>query len=274
MTLQSISTSSLALEEPPSRRLEHGEIERLAGRFEGRSPQALLAWALERFGRRLVICTSFQADGMVVLDMAWRLDPQVRVITIDTGRLPPETFELIDRVRARYDLEVEIFCPEAAAVEALVRRGGPNLFYDSVDSRLACCRVRKVEPLKRALAGADAWVTGLRRDQSPSRARIRKVELDHVHGGIVKLNPLASWTWGDVWSYVDQHRVPYHKLYGRGYASIGCAPCTRPVRPGETARAGRWWWENGDHKECGLHLPALVPIRGRGTAGRRAGGAS
>jgi len=225
----------------------------LRDNHEDAPPEAILRLALAAWPRRMAVVTSFQAEGMVLLDMAWRIDPAVRVITLDTGRLPQETYEMIDRVRERYGVEAEVFFPDAGAVETLVRGGGPNLFRDSVDARLACCHVRKVEPLRRALAGLDAWVTGLRRGQSPARAGIRQVETDPENGGIVKLNPLADWSWEQVTSYVRRHDVPLHPLYARGYASIGCAPCTRPVRDGEDSRAGRWWWESNGNKECGLH---------------------
>jgi thioredoxin-dependent adenylylsulfate APS reductase len=223
---------------------------------ESAGPRELLRRALGKWPRRVAVVTSFQAEGMVLLDMAWRLDPGVRVITLDTGRLPQETYDMMDRVWDRYGVDVEVFFPDAAAVEALLHGGGPNLFYDSVESRLSRCHVRKVEPLQRALSGLDAWITGLRRDQSPSRSRITKVEVDEAHGGIAKLSPLADWTWEQVDAYTRDHGVPRHPLYARGYTSIGCAPCTRPVRAGEDQRAGRWWWERSDAKECGLH-----PIR-------------
>ena len=241
-----------------------------AGDLEGADPESILALALEKWGRRVALLISFQAEGLVLLDMAWRIDPAVRVITLDTGRLPQETYEVIDQVRRRYNIEVEVFFPDAGAVETLVRRDGPNLFYRSAQSRLECCRVRKVEPLKRALSGLDAWVTGLRRAQGRSRAAVREVEIDPEHGGIVKLNPLAGWSQQQVDAYADANDLPRHPLYDRGYTSIGCAPCTRPVRLGEDSRSGRWWWEAGDHKECGLH--GLHDIDERQAVGRSGGG--
>lgn len=225
---------------------------------EDSSPECLLRLAQKMWRGRLAVVTSFQAEGMVLLDMAWRIDPTVRVITLDTGRLPQETYNLIEEVRLRYAIDVEVFCPDARAVEALLRRG-PNLFYESVEARLECCHVRKVEPLGRALAGLDAWVTGLRRDQSRARRGVRKLEIDRAHGGIVKLSPLADWTWEQVEAYTRRHNVPKHALYARGYTSIGCAPCTRPVQAGEDVRAGRWWWEGSADKECGLHPIQLQP---------------
>jgi len=189
----------------------------------------------------------------VLVDMAWRLNPDVRVFTLDTGRLPAETYELFERVRERYGIAVEFEYPETDAAAAMVTEHGPNLMYGSVDLRLRCCEVRKVEPLKRKLATLDAWVAGLRREQWRSRKNIAKVELDRDHGGIVKLNPVADWTLERVWDYVREHDVPYHSLFDQGYTSIGCAPCTRAVAPGESERAGRWWWEQETDKECGIH---------------------
>jgi thioredoxin-dependent adenylylsulfate APS reductase len=190
---------------------------------------------------------------MAIIDMAWRINPEVRVFTLDTGRLPPETYQLFENVRERYGIDVEFEFPERTAVERLMNAEGPNLMYKSVDLRVACCEIRKVEPLKRKLSTLDAWVAGLRREQWRTRRNVAKVELDRDHGGIVKLNPLADWTADEVWDYVRKNNVPYHELFDQGYASIGCAPCTRPVQPGETERAGRWWWESETDKECGIH---------------------
>jgi phosphoadenosine phosphosulfate reductase len=231
--------------------LEAGE---LAVEYETQEPEDVLEWAFERFGpQRLGLVTSFQADGMVLLDMAHRLNPRVRVITVDTGRLPPEQYDMIEEVRRRYGIRVEVFFPEAAAVEAMVTRNGVNLFYESVKNRLLCCQVRKVLPLNRVLKGLDAWITGLRRDQWATRANLKKIELDHDHGGIVKLAPLVDWTHDDVWDYIRENDLPVHPLYARGYTSIGCGPCTRPVAEGADPRSGRWWWETDAPKECGMH---------------------
>ncbi|MGZ4359619.1 MAG: phosphoadenylyl-sulfate reductase [Gaiellaceae bacterium] len=231
--------------------LEAGE---LSVEFEGEEPEAVIEWAIERFSPRIAVSTAFQIDGVAVIDMAYRIDPTVRVLSIDTGRLPGETFELVERLRAHYPgLDLELVSPDAATVEAMEARKGRDLFRDSVESRLLCCNVRKVQPLVRQLADLDAWITGLRRDQWATRTNIRKIELDHDHGAIVKLNPLAEWTREEVWDYVRTNDVPYHSLYDRGYSSIGCEPCTRAVEPGEPERAGRWWWETNAPKECGIH---------------------
>ncbi|MBI4247554.1 MAG: phosphoadenylyl-sulfate reductase [Candidatus Rokubacteria bacterium] len=224
------------------------------GDLESQSAEDILAGALERFHPRIALAASFGAEDMVLIDLLARLDPRARVFTLDTGRLPAETYELIDAVRARYGFAVEIYVPRTEAVEAMVREHGVNLFYASVENRKRCCEVRKVEPLGRALAGLEAWITGLRRDQAVTRVAVDKVEVDRSHGGILKLNPLADWTWDDVWQYLRAHDVPYNALHDRGYPSIGCAPCTRAVEPGEDLRAGRWWWETPETKECGLHV--------------------
>lgn len=232
---------------------ETGQIRAAAQRFEHATAQELLAWALDRFHPRMAISAAGGVDGMALIDMAWRLNPEVRVFTLDTGRLPPETYTLFERVRDSYGIDVEFEYPDRDAVSGLVTDHGPNLMYRAVNLRIACCEARKVEPLKRKLATLDAWVTGLRREQWNTRRRIAKVELDRDHGGIVKANPLADWTLDRVWDYVRANDVPYHELLDAGYTSIGCAPCTRAVAPGEPERAGRWWWEDDTDKECGIH---------------------
>jgi phosphoadenosine phosphosulfate reductase len=231
--------------------LEAGE---LSVQFEGEEPEVVLEWAIERFAPSIAISTAFQMDGAVLLDMAYAIDPAIKLFSVDTGRLPPETYELVEAMREHYPgLQLELLSPDAATVSAMVGKHGPNLFYSSVENRLLCCQVRKVLPLTRHLAGLDAWITGLRRDQWATRSDIRKVEIDHDHGAIVKLNPLAEWTEDEVTDYVHERGLPYNALYDKGYTSIGCAPCTRPTNQGEDLRAGRWWWETNAPKECGIH---------------------
>jgi len=211
----------------------------------------ILEWAQREFGAAFAIATSFQKEGMALIDMAARLKAPVRVLTLDTGRLPEETLDMIETVRERYGIGVEVVRPEANEVQAMVARQGIDLFYESVESRRLCSEVRKVRPLERKLREFQAWAAGLRREQSPERAAVPVGELVD---GRLKLNPLAAWTAADVERYTHQNAVPVHPLYARGYASIGCEPCTRAICAGESERAGRWWWEVGAHKECGIHI--------------------
>ncbi len=237
--------NSANLKKPP---MESCDLESLAA-------EETLAWAFDRYSPNIALACSFQAEGSVLIDLIYRQrGSDFRVFTLDTGRLNQETYDCMDAMRARYGIKIEVFFPSAARLEEMVRQHGVNLFYDSIEKRKLCCGIRKVEPLKRALAGLDAWVTGLRRDQAVTRKETRKVEVDEEHGGIVKVNPLVDWSHQQVWDYIRSNRVPYNRLHDQGYPSIGCAPCTRAVKPGEALRAGRWWWENSETKECGLHM--------------------
>ncbi|MGH7431716.1 MAG: phosphoadenylyl-sulfate reductase, partial [Candidatus Methylomirabilales bacterium] len=225
-----------------------------ASQLEGKTPELVVRWALERFHPRIALATSLQAEDMVIMDMAWRINPAIRVFTLDTGRLHEETYQVMERIRDRYNVAVESYFPDREAVETLEREKGFYSFRRSVEERKFCCGIRKVEPLGRALKGLEAWMTGLRREQAVTRGTIAKVELDDSHGGILKVNPLVDWTLNQVWDYIRAHDVPYNALHDLGYPSIGCAPCTRAIKPGEDIRAGRWWWERPDSKECGLHV--------------------
>ncbi len=219
--------------------------------FEINSADQILRWALESFGSRFAIVTSFQAEGMVLLDLASRISSKVRVITLDTGRLPAETFEMMEQVRSRYNVPVEVVTPDSNELSSMLTRFGPNLFLQEHALRNLCCEIRKVRPLERKLQELSAYAVGLRREQSESRQDIRKGE--EVHGR-TKLSPLADWTRAAIWQYVRENDVPVHPLYSQGYQSIGCAPCTRAIRIGEDERSGRWWWENDGMKECGIHF--------------------
>ena len=205
------------------------------------SAEEVLGWVEARFGALAVLNSSFAVEDAVLIHLVSLHAPSVRVFTLDTGRLPPETFELMEEVRQRYGIQIETWFPDRDAVELLEREKGFFSFRQSVKDRKECCAIRKQEPLSRALAGRPAWVTGMRRAQSP--VKIEVVELDTEHGGILKLNPLAHWTEEDVWSFARSHAVPINALHVRGYPSIDCAPCTRAVAPGEDGRTGRWWWE-------------------------------
>jgi phosphoadenosine phosphosulfate reductase len=217
------------------------------------SAEESLAWANERFGERAAIASSFGVEDVVLIDLASRHAPRIGVFTLDTGRLPPETYEVMEEVRRRYRISIASFFPERAWVEALEREKGFFSFRRSIEERKECCAIRKLEPLARALADKSAWITGLRREQSVTRAEVAIAEIDGAHGGIFKLNPLAAWSEAEVWRYAREHGLPVNALHARGYPSIGCAPCTRAIQPGEDVRAGRWWWESPEHKECGLH---------------------
>jgi phosphoadenosine phosphosulfate reductase len=233
------------------------EVEATAARLRGSAPSDIVGWAVQRFGRGLAIASSFSIEDCVVIDMAHKAargGAAVRVFALDTGRLPDETYLVAERVRMKYGLEIAWFFPAQKPVEDLVRIKGPYSFRDSLENRHECCGIRKVEPLGRALAGLEAWMTGLRREQSVTRTDLGEVEVDGAHGGITKVNPLIAWSADEVRAYATEHRVPIHPLHDKGYPSIGCAPCTRAVAPGEHPRAGRWWWENPDNKECGLHV--------------------
>ena len=216
------------------------------------APDEVLRWAFETFPR-VAIVASFQAESSVLIDMASRIRPDISVLTLDTGRLPQATHDMIDRVRDRYSIDVQVVAPDAADLQYMVGHHGVNLFYTSPDLRRLCCDVRKSRPLARALHSFDAWVTGVRRQQAATRAQTAVVAPDPEHKGVTKIAPLAGWSKDQVWAYIREHELPYHALYDQGYTSIGCAPCTRATTAGEDERAGRWWWEQNEVKECGLH---------------------
>jgi len=221
--------------------------------FEQATAGEILSWAIETYGDGFAVSTSFQSEGMVIVDMVARLVTNPRIFTLDTGRLPAETYRMIEAVRLRYGVSVEVVCPDAAEVESMVALHGPNLFFRASAMRMLCCNIRKVRPLGRKLKQLKAWAVGLRRAQSDSRAEVRKVDLEAAP---VKISPLADWTAEQVEEYIRRNDVPRHPLYARGYTSIGCDPCTRAVEPGEGERAGRWWWEQDVDKECGIHFTA------------------
>jgi phosphoadenosine phosphosulfate reductase len=230
--------------------------------LDSRAVEALAL--LRRIGSQYApaaLASSFGAEDMVLTDLIARHRLPIAIFTLDTGRLPAETYDLIDRAREHYGLPIEVYYPDTLTLEGYVRDNGVNAFYRSVELRQGCCAIRKTEPLARALAVRGAWITGQRRGQSATRSAVGIEEIDARHA-IPKFNPLAGWSEDDIWSYLRDHKVPYNPLHGLGYPSIGCAPCTRAIRPGEDIRAGRWWWESADHKECGLHRrPLRIPVR-------------
>ena len=237
--------------------VNHESMMSLGARAEPMAPQDVLRLAIETFGKRVALSSSFGAEDMVLIDMIVAIDPRARIFTLDTGRLPQETYNVIDATRERYGVTIDVLFPQPDAVQGMVAEHGMNLFYHSVENRKLCCGVRKMEPLSRALSGLEAWITGLRREQSVTRTAVHKVEWDE-RNELVKVNPLVDWSHEDVWNYIREHKVPYNALHDRGYPSIGCGPCTRAVQPGEHERAGRWWWEHPDTKECGLHVSPEV----------------
>ncbi|MDT8363755.1 MAG: phosphoadenylyl-sulfate reductase [Nitrosomonas sp.] len=200
-----------------------------------------------------VFANSLGAEDMVLTDLIAQRFPGISMFTLDTGRLPEEIYDLMQRIRQRYGVTIHAYFPDAAAVEQYVAQHGPNAFYESIALRKSCCYMRKVEPLKRALQGKKAWITGLRREQASTRENLELSSFDETHG-LQKFNPLCEWSTKEVWHYLKQQSVPYNVLHDRFYPSIGCAPCTRAVTPGEDVRSGRWWWERADTKECGLHV--------------------
>lgn len=221
--------------------------------------EALIAEVARDFSPA-AFATSLGAEDMVLTDLIWRSGARIELFTLDTGRLPEETYRLIQECRTRYGLTIHAYAPNQTAVESYVAAHGPNAFYESIELRKECCRIRKVEPLARALAGKRAWITGLRREQAVTRQDLplREQDVDH---GLMKFNPLVEWTNDDVWTYIRANEVPYNVLHDKGYPSIGCAPCTRAITVGEDLRAGRWWWENPDTRECGLHFDPAKAAR-------------
>src|SRR5580704_2376969 len=219
--------------------------------------RAELAAAWRRFGR-LVYSNSLGAEAMVLTDVIWSHLPEIEVFSIDTGRLHEETYELLEKLQRRYQRRVRLVYPDARALEALVAAQGVNGFYHSLQARLECCRIRKVEPFRRAIAGFPAWVTGVRHEQSPGRAQLRAEEWDAGYG-LYKVSPLLEWSESEVWEYIRARALPYNPLHDRQYPSIGCSPCTRAIQPGESRRAGRWWWEQAESRECGLHPRHKAP---------------
>ena len=213
--------------------------------------RAHLASALGRYGR-VSYSNSLGAEAMVLTDIIWTHFPQIEIFSIDTGRLHEETYRLLDRLQRRYGRTLRVVYPDARELERLVARQGMHGFYENLDARLECCRIRKVEPFRRAIAGSAAWVTGVRREQSAGRAQGQSEEWDAEYG-LYKLSPLIDWSETQVWQYIRAHGLPYNALHDRQYPSIGCSPCTRAIQPGESRRAGRWWWEQPESRECGLH---------------------
>lgn len=228
-------------------------VELLNKEFEEASIDTVLRYFLKTYKGKIAQASSFGAEDQVLSDLILRNDPEVKIFTLDTGRLPEETYTVMDQTNRKYGIKIDVYFPELLDVEVLYKTQGINGFRESINNRKWCCHVRKIAPLKRALENLDVWITGLRRSQSPTRESMRLVEWDEANGRI-KLNPLIEWSEEKIWNYIKSYKIPYNALHDQGYRSIGCSPCTRAVEEGEDSRAGRWWWETPEHKECGLHL--------------------
>lgn len=227
-------------------------VDQLNKKFTGKQPDEVLAYFLKEFQGHIALASSLGIEDQVLTDMICRIARDTRIFTLDTGRLFPETYSLIERTNMTYGIKIQLFFPDYHELEKMVNEHGVNLFYESIEKRRQCCHVRKLEPLKRAFSGLKVWICGLRHEQSVTRTDNQMVEWDE-HNGLLKLNPLIDWTEEQVWKYIREQGVPYNKLHDEGFPSIGCQPCTRAIQPGEDIRAGRWWWEDPEHKECGLH---------------------
>ena len=220
--------------------------------FETSSIEEVLNYFTTTYNWRIGFSSSFGAEDQVLTDILVQQPTMVKIFTLDTGRLPYETYDVMDKTNKKYGITIDVYTPERSDLETLYSTQGINGFYDSIENRKACCHVRKIAPLQRALRGLDVWITGLRQSQSVTRDNLELLEYDEQFQ-LIKLNPLARWSETEVWDYIHQNHVPYNALHDKGYPSIGCAPCTRSIAVGEDIRAGRWWWEKPEHKECGLH---------------------
>jgi phosphoadenosine phosphosulfate reductase len=227
-------------------------ISDLNQKLSGKSPEEVLDFFIKNYKEKLAFSTSLGAEDQVITQMVSSIDRDLYMFTLDTGRLFQQTYDLLDITQNRYKVKIKVFFPDNKAVEKMVGEKGINLFYESIENRKLCCHIRKIEPLRRALSGVDFWISGLRREQSVTREDISLVEWDDLNKKI-KINPLLDWKSEDLWNYIHKHNVPYNTLHDQGFPSIGCLPCTRAIEPGDDIRAGRWWWEHPDMKECGLH---------------------
>jgi phosphoadenosine phosphosulfate reductase len=221
--------------------------------FESKSAQEILQWAISKYGKKAGLASSFGMEDMILIDLLSKLEGEVTIFTLDTGRLHEETYEVMERARSKYGIFITAYFPDKADIEILQKSKGFFSFRESIENRKECCTIRKIDPLNRALANLDAWITGLRRDQGLTRVDVEKVAEDENHNAMIKINPIADWSLSMMAEYIKANDVPINALHKKNYPSIGCAPCTRSVDKGEDIRSGRWWWENAEHKECGLH---------------------
>ena len=229
------------------------EIKEYCDRFIDATPQEVIRFFVSEFRGRIAFATSLGLEDQVLTHMITSISPETKIFTLDTGRLFPETYDLIDKTNSRFKIKIDVYFPNTASVEKMVKEKGINLFYESIENRKLCCYVRKIEPLHRAMDGLKVWITGLRKEQSSTRENGKLIEVDENNNGLLKLNPLINWNEKQVWDYIEKYKIPFNELHKKGFPSIGCQPCTRAIKPGEDIRAGRWWWEMEGHKECGLH---------------------
>ncbi len=228
------------------------EIKELNRGLRGADATEVISFFAEKFGDKIAFASSLGGEDQVITDIIAKTTKTTKIFTLDTGRLFPEAYDLIERTNEKYNIKIDLYFPNYQDVEKMVKERGINLFYESIEDRKRCCNLRKIIPLKRAFKGLEAWFCGLRQEQSVTRYNTNLVEWDEENG-LLKINPLYNWTEDQVWDYINKHDVPYNVLHDRGYPSIGCQPCTRAVKPGEDIRSGRWWWEQPENKECGLH---------------------
>ena len=228
------------------------QVESLNQKYKNATAEELLTGFLAEYKGKIALSSSLGTEDQILTHMICQIDKSTKIFTLDTGRLFPETYELIHRTNSKYGFKLSVYFPDASQVEEMVGDKGINLFFESIENRKQCCNIRKLEPLKRAFAGLDVWICGLRREQSVTRQNMQRIEWDEANG-LIKLNPLIEWTEAGVLEFIKVHGIPYNPLHDKGFPSIGCQPCTRAIFPGEDIRAGRWWWENPETRECGLH---------------------
>lgn len=221
-------------------------------KFQDSSPKEILSWFATNFVGQIAFSTSLSAEDQVITHMLAGINNPMNIFTLDTGRLFQETYDLLDITQKKFGISIVVYFPATARVEEMVQSNGINLFYENVENRRLCCHIRKIEPLKRALAGMEVWITGMRKEQSVTRTQASMIEWDPAYE-IIKINPLIHWTGEMIWQYIHTWKIPVNELHLKGYPSIGCLPCTRAIKPGEDVRSGRWWWELPEFKECGLH---------------------
>lgn len=227
-------------------------IDQINQDFQDKDAIEVLKWANETFENRIVLASSLGLEDQVLTDMLFKINPEFNIFFLDTGRIHQETYDVLEKTMNKYGIKYDIYYPNTKNIEYYTKEHGINAFYKSIELRKKCCEIRKIEPLKRAISGFEAWITGLRRDQSITRSAVNKIEWDNDNNKI-KINPLTDWTTEQIWSYIKKYNVPYNILHDRGFPSIGCAPCSRPISANEDIRAGRWWWEAPKTRECGLH---------------------